>query len=564
MSKIVSNQCNDKDRLLDSMCEMNDKEYMPSDVAMKLAEVLGDQSYSYEVGSLMTDPSNKLKSEKSFLHENTVLQQQGIFNWHMEKQLEDHLIPMISDDNGFTSILETNLMAEITQQQNKLILALQQSQQHLTNSVERVSQAVSHGLQHLTLTMYNMSQSLKHSQDQFVEKAQQDVIMSVSTFTQTTEGNVLSGKPSSPLGTLRSVSTNDIGCQTDIETASQSTTINSVASSIRFSEQCSSSVQSKDHCSCAKETKSCNLDCRHSIIQNRPYDGKQKWNVWYKQFKVGTKGWSREDKLKEILMLMQGPAAEFVYDELPDETLTNYKTLVKKLKIRFREIEIPEKYAFQFENRDQLTTESVQEYGAELTRLYRKAHPGRDTECVQEDVLRRWLDGVSDREAAKQIEFIKTPVTLEQAITAMVQLDYLNCKSDCRDASVGDKTSDIHQTNIHIQQDGSNKYSPLPNTETHTSANVHVQRTSVQPRWRGIKYGCSQPNLQRSNSHPKHRRKPGKNFVCYKCHGLNHIARNCPVQLIPMSDSTGYPTSNMPQSYPFLNNPSTANYSQPY
>ena len=43
--------------------------------------------------------------------------------------------------------------------------------------------------------------------------------------------------------------------------------------------------------------------------------------------------------------------------------------------------------------------ESVEDYGAELKRLYDKAHSQRDVRTRQEDLLRQFLDGFSDGKA---------------------------------------------------------------------------------------------------------------------------------------------------------------------
>ena len=53
-------------------------------------------------------------------------------------------------------------------------------------------------------------------------------------------------------------------------------------------------------------------------------------------------------------------------------------------------------YGAQFRNRTQKPGESVEEYAAELKRLYDKTHANRDWETRREDLLRRFLDGICD------------------------------------------------------------------------------------------------------------------------------------------------------------------------
>lgn len=95
--------------------------------------------------------------------------------------------------------------------------------------------------------------------------------------------------------------------------------------------------------------------------------------------------WTDEDKLAQLLPRLQGPAGEFVYEELRPEVLSNYKRLVKKLQSRFGIIKSSRTYQTKFRRRNQKNGEHAQEYAAELKRLYSKAYPKRDTLTKQED-----------------------------------------------------------------------------------------------------------------------------------------------------------------------------------
>ena len=58
----------------------------------------------------------------------------------------------------------------------------------------------------------------------------------------------------------------------------------------------------------------------------------------------------------------------------------------------------------------------VEEYAAELKRLYSKAHKYRGATRRQEDLVRRFLDRLKDTEARFEIEFHKEPEVIDQAI----------------------------------------------------------------------------------------------------------------------------------------------------
>ena len=73
-----------------------------------------------------------------------------------------------------------------------------------------------------------------------------------------------------------------------------------------------------------------------------------------------------------------------------------------------------------FSNRNQNSGESVEEYAAELKCLYDKAHSNRDAETHCEDLLRRFLDGISDDSARSQVEYVKEPQDIDDAVFKVV------------------------------------------------------------------------------------------------------------------------------------------------
>ncbi|KAH3782969.1 hypothetical protein DPMN_160894 [Dreissena polymorpha] len=54
--------------------------------------------------------------------------------------------------------------------------------------------------------------------------------------------------------------------------------------------------------------------------------------------------------------------------------------------------------AVNLSKRDQKVGETAEEYAAELKRLYDKAHTRRDYRTRQEDLVRKFLDGLRDEE----------------------------------------------------------------------------------------------------------------------------------------------------------------------
>ena len=131
-------------------------------------------------------------------------------------------------------------------------------------------------------------------------------------------------------------------------------------------------------------------------------------------------GWTETDRLRELLPRLQGQAGEFVYEQLGHNVRTNFRSLVHELKNRFRKVETARTFGARFSNRNQNAGESAEDYAAELKRLYDKAHSNRDVETRREDLLRRFLDGVIDDSARFQLEYVKEPQDIDDAVYEVV------------------------------------------------------------------------------------------------------------------------------------------------
>ena len=88
-----------------------------------------------------------------------------------------------------------------------------------------------------------------------------------------------------------------------------------------------------------------------------------------------------------------------VYGELPQEIMCNFRKLIEKLESRFRMVETRKTYEAQFSKRNQLPGETIEEYAADLKRLYDNAHVKRNPKSRGEGLLRRFLNGLTDDQA---------------------------------------------------------------------------------------------------------------------------------------------------------------------
>ena len=86
-------------------------------------------------------------------------------------------------------------------------------------------------------------------------------------------------------------------------------------------------------------------------------------------------------------------------------------------------METKKTFGAQFSKRNQKVSESAEEYATELKRLYDKAYSQRDSETRQEDLLWRYLDGLYDDKARFQVEYVKEPKTIDEAVFYVVDFE---------------------------------------------------------------------------------------------------------------------------------------------
>ena len=96
--------------------------------------------------------------------------------------------------------------------------------------------------------------------------------------------------------------------------------------------------------------------------------------------------------------------------------LTNYEILVSERDSRFKSVEANRTFCVQVSKRVQKYDETVEDYAAELKRLYDKAYPGRNPEMRRQLLLQQFLNGLMDKNAKFAVEYYKEPNSVEQAI----------------------------------------------------------------------------------------------------------------------------------------------------
>ena len=291
-----------------------------------------------------------------------------------------------------------------------------------------------------------------------------------------------------------------------------------------------------------------------------PFNGKEDWKVWLNRFEaVATRRkWSDDDKLDNLLPRLQGRAGDFVYTQLSQETMSSYPELIKELNNRFRVVETQKTFAAKLSQRTQKPGETVEEYAAELKRLYSKAYKTRDSSTRQEDLVRRFLDGLKDSDASFEIEFHKEPDDIDEAVFHAV--NFIQTKRRSQTDSYQDRKfkryarrtstendgykSEDGQTVDEEVEDEAERIMRLPSKDeqsTRTNQKSEQKKANSVPesdsltevkqmlktlagKVEEIQKGSTVP----SNQKPLKSTNDYSGVICYGCGERGHISRRCP------------------------------------
>ena len=171
----------------------------------------------------------------------------------------------------------------------------------------------------------------------------------------------------------------------------------------------------------------------------------ESWKVWYSRFSTvaNLKNWDDSTRLNELVQRLHGTAAEFVFDEIPSEIIGNFQSLVHELSLRFQTVETNRTFRAQFGKRTQRIGESVEDYCAELKRIYDKAYPGRNPEMRQQLLLQQFLNGLRNKQAKFAVEYFKEPCTIEDAVHHVVTYMEAQQGTMCNDRSTDRRSKSV-------------------------------------------------------------------------------------------------------------------------
>ena len=308
-----------------------------------------------------------------------------------------------------------------------------------------------------------------------------------------------------------------------------------------------------------------------------PFNGKEDWKVWINRFEAiaERRQWSEGRKLDNLLPKLQGKAGDFVFSQLSKDTLGCYGELVKELNNRFRMVETEKAFAAKFSQRVQKSDETAEEFAAELKRLYAKAYKSRDSKTRQEDLVRKFLDGLKDHEARFEIEFHKEPNDIDEAVYHAVNFIQTRRRSTYernserhfkkytrRTNQEFDRQSDDEETTETEEEDNhayripgkADKHLPgkihrtgQQTDQTHGKSTEQADSMKVLQETRDLVQALvSQLKGQGANNAGIRFLQENAGFLggrrkvqCYGCREMGHIIRDCPKRPGKSGDSYG-------------------------
>ena len=254
------------------------------------------------------------------------------------------------------------------------------------------------------------------------------------------------------------------------------------------------------------------------------FSGKEDWVTWLRQFEViATRfGWNEEEMLDQLLPRLEEQAAQFVFSQLRPDIINSYRDLTDELSSRFQPIETPRSYASKFARRMQRNGEMLEEYAADLKRLYDKAHAYRDKRTRQEDLVRKFLDGLQDDDMRFELEFSKEPNTIDEAVLYAVNWVQLKGRNRRKRHEVRRLYEDSDQESDYDDDDGS-----LRQVRDQQKGDIKIEDQPAEIINNMLKEVMTR--LDRLEEHKNRARAVHrKTVVCYCCHKQGHYARECP------------------------------------
>ena len=146
------------------------------------------------------------------------------------------------------------------------------------------------------------------------------------------------------------------------------------------------------------------------------FDGNASWESFIQPFKslALTCGWDSKEQLFRLTSSLRGDAAEYVFGQIPPESLGDFNHVVKSLEARFKGSRTSSSYVAELENKRMQSKETLAEYVAAIKRLVIKGYPTADMNTRETICVRHFLKGLPEQQMSVTIG-MREPATIDEA-----------------------------------------------------------------------------------------------------------------------------------------------------
>ena len=159
----------------------------------------------------------------------------------------------------------------------------------------------------------------------------------------------------------------------------------------------------------------------HNVVP--VFDGKMPWEDFKTLFETAAMvhGWSQDTKASTLCLALRGDALA-ILQAMPLSERYNYEELVKRLEMRFGHKHMEQVYRSQLRNRTQKSSESLQEFEADVARLVRNAYSSVTDDIYESLAVDKFLDGLREPDTQQAVKLTR-PKTLSEALTQALEFE---------------------------------------------------------------------------------------------------------------------------------------------
>ena len=298
-----------------------------------------------------------------------------------------------------------------------------------------------------------------------------------------------------------------------------------------------------------------------SLPRTIAFDGMGSWQAFIAKFRLfaDESHWDMSQRKNHLCWALDGEASKYTAMILEREPYITYSVLAEKLEKRFTKRELPEVSQMHFTYARQAPDESIVRWADRLMSLALQAFPDLPESYVQKQVVMRFCQGSSDKDAG-QHALNSRPQTIEQAIEEFKWFQHSHraifgksFRKEVKQTSLSDapyQEQVVCQVNapptkpapVSLDKRVSALESNLDvvlrqldsiNTTVQGLTASFVQLESLQVSVQGLKGSLQdlteakklQASPARARSFSPAR---GRSNVCYGCGKLGHFRRECP------------------------------------